>query len=466
MRLFTILLLLSCFISCGLRPKKSIDDRINEAIELQKNKQPEKAMAIYYQVLPEVEDLNKRSVICYNLGAMYLWDRIFDKAYDMFHQAYVCDSILKDTAAMSSRLSRMGSALNHMQDSLNGERMQRKALRLAYAANDSDMLYELYSHFEYVHQRLRQWDSVAHYIQLAIRYTPAGQSPSKQYATLGEVYRMKGDADSARYYYKKGMACPEMDARLPAYFYSAQLESHLDNHQKAYEHLLVYTMSADTIYAQQKTTELEKLAYQHEAEMKVRIVKEKQHLYIGLGILVLVTAAFIFLLIVQTLRKRKRIIRLEYENELKNLHEKITLLKENLHSESHEKEHMLQQMEEQISQLRSISFRRTPISRRLDTLAAQNSKEKKNIKVMTEKEQTELKQVIFEIYGDYICQLQSQCPKLTEADLLYSCLASAGLSTFAIALCFGNTDTGIVAQRKRRLKLKMETEETEEADEE
>lgn len=324
------------------------------------------------------------------------------------------------------------------------------------------MLYELYSHFEYMHQCLRQWDSVAHYIQLAIRYTPADQSPSKQYAVLGEVYRMKGDADSARYYYKKGMACPEIDARLPAYFYSAQLESHLDNHQKAYEHLLAYTMSADTIYAQQKTTELEKLAYRHEAEMKVRMVKEKQHFYIGLGILVFVTAAFIFLLIVQTLRKRKRIIRLEYENELKNLREKITLLKENLHSESHEKEHMLQQMEEQISQLRSISFRRTPISRRLDTLAAQNSKEKKNIKVMTEKEQTELKQVIFEIYGDYICQLQNQYPKLTEADLLYSCLASTGLSTFAIALCFGNTDTGIVAQRKRRLKLKMETEEANE----
>ena len=192
------------------------------------------------------------------------------------------------------------------------------------------------------------------------------------------------------------------------------------------------------------------------------MVKEKQHFYIGLGILVFVTAAFIFLLFVQTLRKRKRIIRLEYENELKNLREKITLLKENLHSESHEKEHMLQQMEEQISQLRSISFRRTPISRRLDTLAAQNSKEKKNIKVMTEKEQTELKQVIFEIYGDYICQLQNQYPELTEADLLYSCLASTGLSTFAIALCFGNTDTGIVAQRKRRLKLKMETEEANE----
>ena len=74
MKLFTILLLLSCFISCGLRPQKSIDDRINEAIELQKNKQPEKAMAIYYQVLPKVEDLSKRSVICYNLGVMYLWD--------------------------------------------------------------------------------------------------------------------------------------------------------------------------------------------------------------------------------------------------------------------------------------------------------------------------------------------------------------------------------------------------------
>jgi len=466
MKPFTILLILLCFISCSLRPKKNIDDRINEAIELQKNKQLEEAMEIYYQVLPEAEDLGKRSVICYNLGAMYLWDRIFDKAYDMFHQAYICDSLLKDTASMSRLLNRMGAALNNMQDSAGGEQLQRKALQLAHAINDSAILYDLYSQFEYVYQHLGQWDSVAHYIRLASRYIPADQSPSKQYAILGEVYRMKGDADSARYYYEKGMACPDMNSRLPAYFYSAQLELYLKNYQKAYEHLLAYTMSADTLYAQQKTTELEKLAYQHEAEMKVHMVKEKHRLYIGISILVLVTAVFIFLLIVQNLRKRKRIIRLEYENERKNLREKIALLKQNLHSENDEKEHLQQRMEEQIGQLRSISFRRTPIYRRLETLSAQNNKEKKHIKVMNEKEQSELKQVIFEIYRDYISQLQSQYPKLTEADLLYSCLASAGLSTFAIALCFGNSDTGIVAQRKRRLKLKMEAGEPDEASKE
>lgn len=67
-----------------------------------------------------------------------------------------------------------------------------------------------------------------------------------------------------------------------------------------------------------------------------------------------------------------------------------------------------------------------------------------------------LRVIIGQIYADYIEQLHTRYPKLNEDDVLLLCLQLADLSPFAIALCFGNNDAQIVAQRKYRMKSKME----------
>ena len=78
------------------------------------------------------------------------------------------------------------------------------------------------------------------------------------------------------------------------------------------------------------------------------------------------------------------------------------------------------------------------------------------IAVLTNAEQRQLRVIIGQIYADYIEQLHTRYPKLNEDDVLLLCLQLADLSPFAIALCFGNNDAQIVAQRKYRMKSKME----------
>lgn len=167
-------------------------------------------------------------------------------------------------------------------------------------------------------------------------------------------------------------------------------------------------------------------------------------------------AASAFLLALQNQRRKKREEQLKYEAALQGLNEKIALLKDNLNANDREREALLQHTEEQIAHLRAVTLKRTAIGRRILLLSEQDSKDKRNVRVLTEKEQTELRKAVTDIYADETARLKERYPRLTEGDLLYHCLASAGFGTFAIALCFGNTDTGIVAQRKRRMKLRME----------
>ena len=88
-------------------------------------------------------------------------------------------------------------------------------------------------------------------------------------------------------------------------------------------------------------------------------------------------------------------------------------------------------------------------------LASQSFNDKDAVKVLTLREQIELKKVVFEIYADFIASLKAEYPKLTDDDLLYLALCEVGYDTQTIALCFGYTNTHPINQRKFRLKERM-----------
>ena len=70
-------------------------------------------------------------------------------------------------------------------------------------------------------------------------------------------------------------------------------------------------------------------------------------------------------------------------------------------------------------------------------------------------EHEDLKNIVFEIFADYISSLKKQYPRLTDDDMLLLCLQKMEFSSLTIALCFGYSDTSTINQRKSRLKSKM-----------
>ncbi|WP_298107616.1 tetratricopeptide repeat protein [uncultured Bacteroides sp.] len=218
---------------------------------MQKNHQPTQAMALYFDILKETKDPYILSRTYYNLGSIYMWDRVFDKAIDAYTHSYQQDSLLCDTLHMIRILKNMGNIRLHTSDSIESQRLYARALHLAKQRNDSTALAEIYRQHGWNFHKKNNFDSAAYYTRLSMNYS---QSPSKLYSTLAEIHRHRQDIDSARYYLNLGINAPDTEDRHACLFFSSQLEHHLSNDQTAYEQLLTYTLMADTLYAQQKNT--------------------------------------------------------------------------------------------------------------------------------------------------------------------------------------------------------------------
>ena len=143
---------------------------------------------------------------------------------------------------------------------------------------------------------------------------------------------------------------------------------------------------------------------------------------------------------IAVLQKDNSNLKLSHEERLKEIQER----EETIDMLNHEK-----------LALRTWLFSLSKIYKRIEILASQSFNNKDSVKVLTLREQAELKKVVFEIYADFIASLKAGHHKLTDDDLLYLALCEVGYDTQTIALCFGFTNTHPINQRKFRLKERM-----------
>ena len=121
-----------------------------------------------------------------------------------------------------------------------------------------------------------------------------------------------------------------------------------------------------------------------------------------------------------------------------------------------QKENEIRKLADEKAQLCNVIFKETSIYKTIERLSRQDkTKNKQDLRILLENEQKKLRSTIMEIYKDYIEYLHQTYPKYTEDDCLFSCLSICGLDDFTIALCFGNVNKQIVAQRRHRIKLKV-----------
>lgn len=171
------------------------------------------------------------------------------------------------------------------------------------------------------------------------------------------------------------------------------------------------------------------------------------------------------------LRKRK-IAQLIYEKETIRLNDKLIILQSDIakteaeietlrqiHSDDQdkirEKEKLVSKMIDEKAEIRNFIFSNTPIYHLIQKLSKQDREDKKNIRVLNLKEQETLRKTVSEIYSEHISYLRTTYNKMSEDDILYSCLQLCKFDDYTIAYCFGNTNKQIVVQRRFRLKEKM-----------
>lgn len=409
----------------------------------------------------------------YNMmGGLYGKQNLYVQAKEMYVKACYNDSLAQHNRHLISSLSNLGVAYIGYGNIDSAFICQQRALQLSLST-DSFLLHSLYGNMGDLYGRIGQNNIAITCLKKAYDACRRKEDSLQCLWNLGEFYYNNRQPDSALYYLNRSKESANIHIRYLSFFDLYAIAKQQGEVEKALKYLEISTQLEDSIYSTNVATELEKKTYRWNADAQVR----KEHFKAKRRIYIIVSVAIVLLLVTiiiyQQILKNKKIQQSNYKYLLKKLKQNLMDMQQNIASrektiaelketqesragEIEEKEREIETIKMEKEKLRSWLFRQSSLYAKIEKLSAQQKHNKEHISVLTNAEQRQLRVIIGQIYADYIEQLRAQYPKLNEDDILLLCLQLADLSPFAIALCFGNNDTQIVAQRKYRMKSKME----------
>lgn len=409
----------------------------------------------------------------YNMmGGLYGKQNLYAQAKEMYVKACYNDSLAQHNHHFISSMSNLGVAYIGFGNIDSAFICQQRALQLSLST-DSFLLHTIYGNFGDLCGRTGQDNIAITCLKRAYDACRRKEDSLQCLWNLGEFYYNNRQPDSALYYLNQSKEAANMHIRYLSFFDLYAIAKQRGDIEAALEYLEISNQLEDSIYSTNAATELEKKTYRWNADAQVR----REHFKAQRRIYTIVTVAVVLLLltviIYQQILKNKKIQQSNYKYLLQKLKQNLMDMQQNIAlrektiaelkqtqesraGEIEEKEREIEAMKMEKEKLRSWLFRQSALYTKIDKLSAQQKHNKERIAVLTNAEQRQLRVIIGQIYADYIEQLHAQYPKLNEDDILLLCLQLTELSPFAIALCFGNNDAQIVAQRKYRMKCKME----------
>lgn len=421
------------------------------------------------------QEIEIRRHLLSSLGNKYYDARLYEKAGKTYKELYECCFMDKDKAIALYSLSQ--DLLTSNKDSLIA--LKHKSFEYAKKSKDSAMIAitALNLSFENSEEEI---DKSLHYAQLALKWLPNNKERNSYYANLGDIWFRKEEYDSATHYLNKSLENNKSISQKAATLLSlADIKEEQKDYQATTELLYQFIDIADSTYFSEQSTQIQQLVHQYDIKQKVD-QEQRRSKYLLRNVigtfLILCLVLIVFFQYRINKRDKQRAIN---EQKLAQAQEKYNNLKYSINESQHiitllrkeqsdfsqeaekyrqeitERETAIERLKAEKEGLRTWLFKQSGIYQKVEKLSKQKVTSKKELTVLTNHEQKVLKEVVMELYADYISDTQTQYPLLTDEDLLYLCLEKAGFSYQTIALCFGNTTTHVVAQRKYRIKERM-----------
>lgn len=406
------------------------------------------------------------------LGGVYGKQNLYAQAKDMYVNACYNDSLAHHDHHLISSLSNLGVAYIGYGNVDSAFICQQRALHLSLST-DSFLLHTIYGNFGDLCARTGRNEIAITCLKRAYDACRSREDSLQCLWNLGEFYYNNQQLDSALYYLNQSKEASNVHIRYLSFFDLYAIAKQQGDIEAALKYLEISTQLEDSIYSTNVATELERKTYRWNADAQVRRehFKAKRRIYgiVSIAVILLLLTVIIY----QQILKNKKIQQSNYKYLLHKLKQNLMDMQRDIAGrentiaelrqkqeiragEIEEKEREIESMKMEKEKLRSWLFRQSALYAKIEKLSTQQKHNKERIAVLTNADQRQLRVIVSQIYADYIEQLRAQYPKLNEDDILLLCLQLADLSPFAIALCFGNNDAQIVAQRKYRMKSKME----------
>lgn len=422
----------------------------------------------------------KRHLLC-SLGNEYMDANLYEKAGKTYREFQKYCFTDKDKAIALSRLGAYYSMTDKTDSALI---YKHQALNIGKKSNDSTLIELLAYNLSREYCWTEQYDTAMYYAVKSLQYLPKHKKRARHYSNVGNIFYYKDDLDSAEYYLNKSLE--------DSLFYNLKEKSdillklsYIKEEQKEYrettELLYQFIDIADSIYFTEQSSKIQQLIHQYDIKKKVDEEQKKSKDLLKSTIGLFLFFSLILIIYFQhriNKRDKQRVInehklqqaQERYKNLLYSINEsnRIITILQNEHFnykqkteayklEIEKRECMIKKLEFEKENLRVWLFKQSSIYKIIEKLSNQKVSNKKELTVLTNNEQDKLKQIIADLYADFIHNLKNQYPLLTSEDCLFLCLEKIGLSKQTIALCFGNTNTHALAQKKYRIKERMNT---------
>lgn len=343
-------------------------------------------------------------------------------------------------------LSQMGDYYNNKEMLDYALHYQQQALRLAKQAGDSHLA-DMYAHrIGYIFISMECYDS-------ALVYLNTPEHPIYIEGRIGEAFYYTGQKDSAYQSLCRYVESNTHPKDIEPYRLLYDIEKERGNLPSAYQRLETALVLADSIAETlDRSAEMDSLIVAHQKEMvaqeqKAKAQVERQWLITAFVVLALLAVVFYQ----YRLRKKDR----KMEELMGHLLEKDRVIVDSQqqiaqYNQSIEDMHVHQQL------LQSWLLKQTPIYRKVDELSQQDFTNPKMCKVLSFKEQNELKATLFSLCANYVDEMRSNYPRLEDDDILLLCLEKyTDFDANTVALCFGTTSKHTISQRRYRMKDRL-----------
>lgn len=485
-----------------VQPLLPCDSLLDLALDYYGNNKRERAVALLYKGRLEVEmaqskraigfflegldiiekfpeDIETKRHLLSSLGNEYYDAKMYEKAGKTYKELYEYCFTYKDKAIAFNGLGNYYS-ITEKEDSTIF--YKKKAVDYAQISRDSAIIEMFAGSLSREYCWNEKYDSALHYARISLQWLPQNKKKYMHYNNIGSIFYYKDNLDSAIYYMNKCMEDSiyfKSKEKAGILFDLANIKEEQKDYLATANLLYQFIEIIESIYVNEQSTKIQQLIHEYDLKQKVD-QEQRRSKYILKNVIgcFLIFCLAIIVFFQHRINKRDK-QKLINEERLRQAQEKYCNLQHSINESQHiitllqkkqsdftqetemykqeiaERETAIEKLKTEKEELRTWLFKQSNIYKKVAKLAEQKVATKKELAVLTNNEQKKLKEVVMEIYADYISETQKLYPSLTDDDLFYLCLEKAEFSNQTISLCFGNTDTHALAQRKYRIKERM-----------
>ncbi|MBP1612591.1 MAG: hypothetical protein H6Q13_39 [Bacteroidetes bacterium] len=430
------------------------------------------------------------------IGVLYLYQRIYDKALDVFKGAYQYTTLSGDSTLIVYNLRNIGRAYTQLNNVESTSYYYKRAGQIAEKINDPHLVSTVNQEMAGFYRHLGEYGKAFEVLQAA--HKPKSD-PASYYTVLANLYYEASKIDSAQYYYTQLLSIGNSYDNKGGYYYDqqggykglskiARQQGRLAEALGYMDKYLAYTDSlqkANDAEGARKVNALYNYQLREKENHRLEEIAQKQKIWI-----VLLSASIVIILIIVfaagiIYRQRKKQRKIQAERQQEKLKEivdeqyrssrqfiaenekRIEKLKEKLQNTESQKDELEKNLQEGEKELLELINRQIETKQKIQALSetafrelqiykdfyhiagmpnAENISEKQKI---TSKDWEELIVVINRTYNHFTGRLQALYPSISEHELRICMLIKIAIPPVGIAKLTAHSKQAITSSRKK-----------------